>query len=234
MSAVTWSDECLVTRALETGGFVMPCVRARRAHAMKNCLSVVGAVIHLVQRDLEGKSLERLQRAREALRRLEQHVGEDLDPCSTVPRSVMTLADVCSKVHERVEEVAVEREVDLVVDCALDAGSIHGHIDDLVDALENLVLNAVRASGPGSLVTLGATGAGDGRARLTVRDRGRGMTPDELARYGEPFVSTFAGGSGIGVVTARHVVERHDGTIEVASTRDAGTIVTILLNATPP
>lgn len=210
--------------------YTLPSVRARRAHAMKNCLSVIGAVIHLVEGDCTGKNTPRLNRAREAIDRLKDYVDEDLDPCSSVPRSRVSVAALCHCVHARVEDIATRRDVRLVVDCAPETGWFHVNVPDLVDALENLVLNALRATTAGGVVTLAAKATAPGRVQIEVRDNGRGMSPSELVRYGAPFVSRFDGGSGIGAVTARHVVELHEGTFEIESVLDIGTKITIRLD----
>jgi signal transduction histidine kinase len=79
-----------------------------------------------------------------------------------------------------------------------------------------------------------------GRGRLTIRaearppvisvdliDTGVGMEPDALARMFEPYFSTKATGTGLGLTIAKRNIELIDGTIGLSSTRGVGTTVTI-------
>ena len=62
-----------------------------------------------------------------------------------------------------------------------------------------------------------------GRVRLTVRDNGRGIAPDQIGRIFEPFVQAdrerdaLRGGLGLGLAIVSNLVERHGGTIAVES-----------------
>jgi signal transduction histidine kinase len=86
--------------------------------------------------------------------------------------------------------------------------------------LFNLLVNAAQAVG------------GQGRVEVTVdtdtewceirlRDDGPGIDPDIRQRLFEPFVTTKHRGSGLGLATAKRVVEMHQGTL-TAGSRDAG------------
>jgi PAS domain S-box-containing protein len=102
----------------------------------------------------------------------------------------------------------------------------------LVQCFVNLVSNAAQAMPPGGgTIQLGLTAAG-GRVIATVTDSGAGMAPGVLARAFEPFFTTRPGrGIGLGLATARGIVERHGGSIAIASTPGKGTTVTVSLPA---
>jgi signal transduction histidine kinase len=74
--------------------------------------------------------------------------------------------------------------------------------------------------------------------RLSARDTGPGIPPDVLPRIFEPLFTTKNFGVGLGLPTVRQIVEQHGGTIEVDSTVEVGTTVTIwlprLAEAEPP
>jgi two-component system sensor histidine kinase RegB len=95
-------------------------------------------------------------------------------------------------------------------------------------AVRGLVKNALEASS--AQVTLSASFRGD-ELVLDVRDQGPGMGADVLARVGEPFFSTKAAGTGmgLGVFLARATVERLGGTFQLRSAPDEGTEVTLVL-----
>ncbi|MCG3174507.1 MAG: Sensor histidine kinase RcsC [Myxococcota bacterium] len=87
-------------------------------------------------------------------------------------------------------------------------------------ALINLILNAFSASPPDGKVILRAEPAvvgGYDYMILTVSDQGAGMTPEVRARAFEPFFTTNALGTGLGLSLVRKIVEAHDGSIELES-----------------
>jgi signal transduction histidine kinase len=86
------------------------------------------------------------------------------------------------------------------------------------------------------------TAAGDnGCVELTVRDTGRGITPENLRNIFRPFFTTKTGkdrpaegsGSGVGLAFCRRIVEAHDGQIAVESTPGQGTVFTVRLPKVP-
>lgn len=105
----------------------------------------------------------------------------------------------------------------------------------LVQALRGLVKNARDASDAGASVTL-AVDLEPGWARIEVRDRGAGLTPEALARAGEPFFTTKppGRGMGLGVFLARTVTERIGGAFELAAREGGGTVARVRLPLAQP
>lgn len=66
---------------------------------------------------------------------------------------------------------------------------------------------------------------------LEVRDEGCGIPAEMLASLFEPFVTSKQHGLGLGLASAKRVIEEHGGTIEVASTEESGAILRIRLPA---
>jgi two-component system sensor histidine kinase RegB len=101
----------------------------------------------------------------------------------------------------------------------------------LVGALVNLVRNGLQASTPSGHVALEATADGPGGVRLTITDRGAGMSADALSRLGEPFFTTRPEGEGmgLGVFVSRATIEQLGGSIAFDSTEGHGTTVRIWL-----
>jgi len=101
--------------------------------------------------------------------------------------------------------------------------------DRFVQVVVNLVHNAVLATHPGDEVVV-EIGLADGRAALTVADRGVGMPPEVLARLGEPFFTTRGDrGSGLGVGICKRIVEEHGGELTFVSGVGAGTTAQVRL-----
>ena len=64
---------------------------------------------------------------------------------------------------------------------------------------------------------------------IVVTDDGPGMTPEQAARAGDPFYTTKAGGTGLGLFVTRSTIEQLGGTFRLATQPDAGTAVTMTL-----
>lgn len=105
-------------------------------------------------------------------------------------------------------------------------------------ALTNVIENALQAMPGGGSLTLrarkvpsaddnGVTSAP--RIAVEVTDAGVGMDAEALARIFEPYFSTKATGTGLGLTIAKRNVELNGGTIDVQSERGVGTTVTMLL-----
>jgi len=97
-------------------------------------------------------------------------------------------------------------------------------------ALRSVITNAQDASPPDRPVELHAEQTG-GVVRVRVRDRGRGMVPEVAARAGEPFFTTKAPGSGmgLGLFLTRAVVEKLGGVLDIRSAVGVGTVVDLTL-----
>jgi signal transduction histidine kinase len=96
-------------------------------------------------------------------------------------------------------------------------------------ALTNVIENALHAMpGTGSL-SVEVDRDTERTVRVTVTDTGVGMDTDALARIFEPYFSTRAIGTGLGLTIAKRNVEANSGTITVMSEPGRGTTVTIVL-----
>lgn len=102
-------------------------------------------------------------------------------------------------------------------------------------ALVNVLRNALQASREESAVVVSVDVDAANRVRLQVVDTGEGMTPEVLARAGEPFYTTKpqGEGTGLGLFVARSTVEQLGGSLAFDSRPGSGTAVTITLPPSP-
>ncbi len=118
-----------------------------------------------------------------------------------------------------------------------------GQIEQVV---HNLVLNAVQAMPQGGNIQVAADvqaiSGEDGPLRpgsyvhVEVRDTGQGIPVENLSKIFDPYFTTKASGSGLGLATAYSILKRHDAHIEVSSAAGKGTTFHVYLPATdrPP
>ncbi len=98
----------------------------------------------------------------------------------------------------------------------------------------NLILNAAEALPPGGTITItsGLDPSG-GSVRVEVRDTGRGIPRECLARVFEPFFTTKGRGkgTGLGLSVSLGIVQKHGGSIDIESEPERGTTVRVALPA---
>ena len=90
----------------------------------------------------------------------------------------------------------------------------------------NLILNSIQAMPEGGTLTVSAKSKEDA-IEFTVIDTGIGMTEEVKKRIFEPFRTTKSKGMGLGLTIVKHIVNLHNGTIEVESQPKKGTKITI-------
>ncbi len=104
--------------------------------------------------------------------------------------------------------------------------------DRMREIVMNLLINAMKYTPAGGRVIVEARPDGQPTARLTVRDNGIGIPPDELPRVTERFFrgkrsDELAAGSGFGLTIVSELVRAHNGTLDITSEPGAGTEVTV-------
>ena len=121
---------------------------------------------------------------------------------------------------------------------ALSAGqAVSGYWDPLgiEQVATNLIANAIKY-GAGKPIEVSVHQAGDD-ARLTVRDQGIGVPPDDLERIFDRFARAVStrhfGGLGLGLYIARRITEAHGGTIDVTSQPGVGSSFVVHLPRAP-
>lgn len=94
----------------------------------------------------------------------------------------------------------------------------------------NILDNAVKYSPPGSSIFITLTRTGE-TASVTVRDQGRGISPEDLENVRVKFYKgkNAVRGSGIGLAVVDEIVTALGGTLDIASTLGQGTAVTVTL-----
>ena len=93
---------------------------------------------------------------------------------------------------------------------------------------QNLLMNSAQAMQGKGTITV-ALSARDGWFRIDVIDHGPGIPAEIQAALFRPFKTTKARGTGLGMATAKRLVELHEGRISVTSPPGGGTIVSVEL-----
>ncbi len=171
-----------------------------------------------------------------------QRLIDDLISLSRIEAEKYRLPDTPVALGRLIEEVAADlrdtdstARADLRLDIADDVPNVAGDAAQLAQVLHNLVGNALKYGKRGTPVTIGLRRDGETLIRLSVSDEGDGIPAEHLPRLTERFYrvdpgrSRAQGGTGLGLAIVKHIVERHRGRLDIASTPGSGTTVSILL-----
>jgi two-component system sensor kinase FixL len=118
----------------------------------------------------------------------------------------------------------------VTIDVAGSAPPVVADAEMLKIVFQNLLVNSAHAmQGEGRIAV--AIGADDGAGRVTVADTGPGMPPEVREKAFTPFFTTKSRGTGLGLPTAKRLIDAHQGDITIDCPPDGGTRVTVRIPA---
>ena len=130
------------------------------------------------------------------------------------------LVAVIESAIEAVQGLADAKSIGLKAVLDPSAGSVAGDPGRLQQVVCNLLANAIKFTPSRGRIDLRLERAGS-RARLTVRDTGRGISQDLLPhifdRFRQDERARRSGGLGLGLTIVRHIIELHDGSVRAES-----------------
>lgn len=201
--------------------------------------------------DVKPRLINRVGALRRETERLRGILQDFLEYAGNVrlEKRRVDLNDVAVELVDFLTPEAERAGVRLRADLGKEAGGVVADVDVklLKQAVLNLLLNAMQAVGgvasdapyKGEVIlrTRMEEGAKVRRgqetparvATLSVTDTGPGIAPETLARIFQPYFTTKSGGTGLGLPTARRLIEEHGGTLTVESTVGRGTMFTVSL-----
>jgi len=202
------------------------------AHGIRNPLHVIGGFSHRLLRktDEDDPSRAWASAIAEEARRIEQMV-ERFETLAQRKTSFFAQEDLNVIVRTTLDLLIPElrtKNIALVSEICPNplVGRFNKHL--LKVALAHLVRNAVEATRQGGTVLV-RTAEEDKFAVLVIQDTGRGMPQDVVEKVFVPFYTTKIGGTGLGMVFVRQIVDEHRGVITLQSKVSRGTTVTIRL-----
>lgn len=190
------------------------------AHEVKNPLASLSLGLQVLRGKLDEDhpGREDVRRLLEACDRLDRVVRSMLRfsrPEGDGARAV-DLGGTCEKVAMLLRKELKDREISLELRPPPRPMLVLGDPVQLEQVVMNLVFNARDAAPPGSTVTLEVVPGSGGRARIRVRDRGRGLEGREAETLFEPFRSTKGEeGTGLGLAISRRIARAHGGDVSL-------------------
>lgn len=205
------------------------------AHEIKNPLLPIRLTVEEIRDQYGGDD----ERYKEFLQESTRVVGDEVDHLQQLVRSFSSFAKMpelkptTGSLEALVHDVArLYTQLEIGIDGAVPEFAFDG--DQMRRVLTNLFDNVVSVAGEGAVVAIDMR-EDTGTAVLTFSDNGPGMPEETLARVFEPYFTTRAEGSGLGLAMLKNIVLLHGGTVDVESEVGRGTTFTIRLPlAAPP
>ena len=202
---------------------------AMLGHELRNPLAPIRTALELMDLHLGEHEL---RQERDVVERQVGHLVRMVDDLLDVARIArgklvlkrepLDLARVVGEAVETASPLFESKGHRLTVDIPSGVFVVDGDPDRLSQVMANLLINAAKYTRPGGEVHVSAETKG-GAAEVCVRDDGRGLPPELLARLFYPFeqspqsIARSNGGLGLGLAIALNIVEQHGGTLVAES-----------------
>ncbi len=207
------------------------------SHEIRTPLTSIKGAVELLSDDRYFQNNEQqiklLTIAHANTERLLVLIGDILDfsklESASLPMSIeaQRLEAVVQQATQNMRTLLEERRITLDVAMASDLPDLMMDPNRIVQVLTNLISNAIKFSPPGGRIEVTAH-LWEESVRVGVRDFGEGIAPHNLPRLFQKFTqidssaTRKAGGTGLGLVICKGIIEQHGGQISVQSTPGEG------------
>ena len=217
---------------------------AAMSHELRTPLNAIGGYAQLIEMGVRGpvtdamvEDLRKIQRSKEHLNTL---VGGVLAFAKggagrlELRTRAVPLGALLRSVLDMIAPQLAERSLNLAPVQAVDDIVLHADEDKSRQILLNVLANALKFTPVGGNISVSATAAG-GMGRISVRDTGIGVPPDQLEAIFEPFVQAGSalqsrdGGVGLGLAISRQLARAMSGDLSVESVVGGGSTFTLEL-----
>ena len=202
------------------------------AHEVKNPLTAVRGAVQVIGSRLPRGSQDAMI-TKEIIGRLDSlnDLVQDLLLFARTPHPRLAPVDLGSIVRMVADLLSADPAFAGVrVDIAGSAPLVSGDAELLKIVFQNLIINAAHAMDGKGVVRVRLSER-SGIPALAIADQGPGIAAEIRAKLFQPFQTTKARGTGLGLATAKRLIEAHGGTIGIECPAGGGTIVTIELPA---
>ena len=205
-------------------------VARRVAHEIKNPLTSMRIAVDQLERSgppngRDGRTATAIEVMGAETNRLERLAREfaEFGRLPEGPRSDVDLVELL----EELGQTGVPDGVRVQVTGTGGRRVLSGYYEPLRRAFANLLRNAAEAMGGTGRIDVAVLPAGVGGCSVTIADHGPGVPAELKARLFEPYFTTKADGTGLGLALVRQTVEAHGGSVAVGDTPGGGATFTI-------
>lgn len=214
---------------------------AKICHEINNPLTAISGCTQLMQRRL--RAAETGGGESDALLNYLQTIAAETERCSRITGDLLQFArqneprfleaSLHDVLHHALTLIEYKQPAGLCVKTDFDPAvpRVTADPQQLTQVFLNILTNAVQAMPDGGALEV-TTRLIPGETRyvkITVSDTGEGITEEAAARIFEPFYTTKANGTGLGLTITRGILEKHRGSVELAPAERGGTLATVIL-----
>ena len=206
------------------------------AHEVGNPLNAIGIHLQLLQREAAKLGdTPSARKVREAagvcqgeIARLDGIVRDFLGAVRQTPPNladtdlIPVVAEAITLLRDQMEQLGVRVAVDVPGELPL----ILGDRNQIKQAIFNVMKNALEAMDRGGDIRV-TLSSDDEWVALAIADTGVGIAADKLTRIFDAYYTTKQSGGGIGMLILLRILRAHGGTVDIQSTPDVGTTVTL-------
>lgn len=203
------------------------------AHEIKNPIAAIKGFSQVLDKAMKEKDAEAIKDFKEVVPRQLDRINEIVErllKLSKPPKPEMgkvNLNVIVDEVVKLIEKQAIKQKVEIKKELG-DIPEVIGDAGQLSQAMLNLLLNAVQSMPEGGTVWVKSHRTKDS-VTVEIKDSGQGIPRSFVTRIFDPFYTTKAGGSGLGLAVTRKIVIDHHGSIKVESEEGHGATFTIEL-----
>ncbi|MBT4134260.1 ATP-binding protein [Amylibacter sp.] len=153
------------------------------------------------------------------------------------PTEQVDLFKILSSVSSSLSGLAERNSIKLNLNFSNFMPLVTGDADELTQVFQNLIENAIKYSGNGSVVSVSFKPPKEGKSHLciSIEDTGEGIDPAQIPRLTERFYrvdkgrSRAQGGTGLGLAIVKHILIRHRGWLKISSQLGKGSVFAVYL-----
>jgi signal transduction histidine kinase/CheY-like chemotaxis protein len=212
------------------------------AHDLRNPINVISLAANMLLQRLPDSALRRpVERIVRGAQRADRLIQDLLEINAieggrfSIEKRPLETANLVLAALESQQALAANASIIFGTDLSPGLPPIDGDAERLLEVLENLIGNAVKFTGAGGSITVGA-GRRDGNVLFWVKDTGAGVAADQLPYMFDRFWQarrTDRRGTGLGLTICRAIVEAHGGRIWPESRAGEGTTMYFSIPAAP-
>jgi|GEM_PF-6731098 len=212
---------------------------AEVAHELGGPLSAIINFTEIAKRagddnpELRQEAIEVIRSEAQRCSRLVSNVLQSAQRTDTVPIAT-DLSELVERMQMLVEKKAQVAGIRFTTNLPDNLPAVAVHPDEIVQLLLNLTINAIDACQSDDEITV-TLATDDDTITIVVADTGCGIPPEQQEKIFEPFYTTKSdqGGTGLGMSVCSDIVARHGGILDLESSPQQGTTVTIRLPREP-
>ena len=198
------------------------------AHEIGNPLNALALNIQMLERDPTDR--ESIDICKSQIKRLDGIIRDFLAALRPTKPNLApgSLADPLKDCLATMRGQLEERRIHVTLDVPSSLPTVALDRSQMVQVFFNILKNALEAMKDGGTIAMSMS-SDDDTVAVRIADSGEGMPPERLAHLFEPYRTSKANGTGLGLMITRRIVVDHGGTIDVESEAGRGTAFTVRL-----